>query len=131
MNDERNRDIIERYWPAFDSRDTAVMQEIAHDDLVTEWPQSGERIVGKDNCLVVLRNYPGGGPTRTDGRTIGSGDVWITESTLDYPSGQRTQFVTIFELRDGKIARLTEYFADPFEPPPWRLELVDFGTGSR
>jgi hypothetical protein len=44
---------------------------------------------------------------------------------LDYPGGQRSHFVSIFELRDGKIARLTEYFADPFEAPKWRLELVD------
>ena len=41
--------------PAFDARDASVKREIAHDDLVTEWPQSGERIVGEVNCLVVLR----------------------------------------------------------------------------
>lgn len=55
MNDEGNRGIIERYWPAFDNRNATVICEIAHDDLVTEWPQSGERIIGKDNCLVVRR----------------------------------------------------------------------------
>jgi hypothetical protein len=73
----------------------------------------------------VLRNYPGGGPVRTGRRTVGSGDVWVTESVLRYPNGQISHFVSIFELRDGKIARLTEYFADPFEPPRWRLQLVD------
>jgi hypothetical protein len=125
--DEPNRRVIDRYWPAFDARDAAVMREIAHDDLVTEWPQSGERIVGKENCLIVLRNHPGGGPVRTDRRTLGSGDVWITESILDYPGGHRSHFVSVFELRHGKIAKLTEYFADPFEPPRWRLELVDAG----
>lgn len=109
MNDEHNRGVIERYRPAFDARDATVMQEITHDDLVTEWPQSGERIVGKDNCLVLLRNYPGGCPTRTDRRTIGCGEVWISESMLDYPGGQRAHFVSIFKLRDGRIARLTEF----------------------
>lgn len=29
MSDERNRRIIERYWPAFDARDATVMREIA------------------------------------------------------------------------------------------------------
>lgn len=123
--DDSGARVIDAYWPAFDARDASVMHEIAHDDLVTEWPQSGERIVGRENCLVVLRSYPGGGPTRTPGRTLGCGDVWITESTLDYPGGQRTHFVTVFELRDGKLARLTEYFADPFQAPEWRLQLVD------
>lgn len=125
MNEDEGRTIIERYWPAFDARDSAAMAEIAHDDLITEWPQSDERIVGKDNCLIVLRNYPGGGPTRTGRRTLGSGDVWVTESVLGYPNGQTSHFVSIFELRDRKIARLTEYFADPFQPPRWRLQLVE------
>lgn len=124
MSDERNRAVIERYWPAFDSRDGPAVGEIAHDDLVTEWPQSGERIVGKENCVVVLRSYPGGGPTRTARRTIGSGNVWITESTLDYPNGETTFLVSVFELRDGRVARLTEFFADPFQPPEWRLQLL-------
>lgn len=59
MNDEGNRRTIDAYWPAFDARDATVMREIAHDELVTEWPQSGERITGRENCLVVLRNCPG------------------------------------------------------------------------
>jgi hypothetical protein len=123
--DEHNRAAVARYWPAFDARDGDTMRELAHDDLVTEWPQSGERILGKENCVTILRNYPGGGPTRSDRRTLGSGDLWVTESLLHYPNGRSSHFVSIIELRDGKIARLTEYFADPFEPPPWRLELVD------
>jgi hypothetical protein len=69
MNDEHNRGVVERYWPAFDARDATVMHELADDDLVTEWPQSGERIVGKDNCLVVLRNYRA--PRRQDRQAHG------------------------------------------------------------
>jgi hypothetical protein len=107
------------------------MRELAQDDLVTEWPQSGEQILGKENCVTILRNYPGGGPTRSEPRTMGSGDLWVTEAMLHYPNGRSSAFVSIIELRDGKIARLTEYFADPFEPPPWRLELVDSMWGPR
>ncbi|HEX7173544.1 MAG TPA: nuclear transport factor 2 family protein [Candidatus Limnocylindria bacterium] len=123
--DEPNREIIARYWPAFDSRDGEAMRALARDDLVTEWPQSGERIVGKENCVTILRNYPGGGPRRSERRTLGSGDVWVTESRLEYPNGQSSHFVSIFELKDGKLARLTENFADPFEAPAWRMEFVD------
>ena len=123
--DDRNRDVIARYWEAFDGRDGDAMREVAYDGLVTEWPQSGERIVGKENCVTILRSYPGGGPTRTERRTLGSGDLWITESILLYPNGRSSHFVSILELREAKIARLTEYFADPFDPPKWRMDLVD------
>jgi hypothetical protein len=33
--------------------------------------------------------------------------------------------VSIMELRDGKVARETHYFADPFEPPEWRARWVE------
>jgi hypothetical protein len=51
--------------------------------------------------------------------------VWVTESILEYPNGRSSHFVSIIELRDGRVARLTEYFADPFEPPKWRIDLVE------
>ena len=30
----------------------------------------------------------------------------------------------IFEFRDGRIARETAYWAEPFEAPEWRAEWV-------
>jgi hypothetical protein len=29
------------------------------------------------------------------------------------------------EFRDGKVARETQNFAGPFDPPPWRAEWVE------
>lgn len=33
--------------------------------------------------------------------------------------------VSFFELRDGLIWRITEYWPDPFEGPAWRSEWVE------
>jgi hypothetical protein len=35
------------------------------------------------------------------------------------------QSVSIMEFSDGKVARETQYFADPFEPGPSRAEWVE------
>jgi ketosteroid isomerase-like protein len=45
----------------------------------------------------------------------------------DSPDGDGipVSFVGIIEFRDGKIARMTEYFANPFEAPAWRADLVE------
>ncbi len=32
--------------------------------------------------------------------------------------------VSIMELRDGKVVRETQYFADPFAAPDWRSQRV-------
>lgn len=60
----------------------------------------------------------------TTRRILGSGDLWITEYVLSY-NEQPTQTVSIMEFRDGKVARETQYFADPFEPPAWRTQWVE------
>jgi hypothetical protein len=34
------------------------------------------------------------------------------------------RYVGIGEIRGGKIARVTEYFANPFEAPEWRKGMT-------
>jgi hypothetical protein len=57
-------------------------------------------------------------------RIIGSGDLWITEFILTY-DGKPSYTVSIMEFRDDKVARETQYFADPFVAPAWRAQWVE------
>jgi hypothetical protein len=41
--------ILDRYWEATLALDLVRVHEIYHDDVVVEFPQSGERILGKQN----------------------------------------------------------------------------------
>ena len=52
-------------------------------------------------------------------RILGGADVWVTEFVLTY-DGRPSYTVSIMEFSDGKVARETQYFADPFEPGPSR-----------
>jgi ketosteroid isomerase-like protein len=115
--------IVERYKQALQNQDMSVLDEIYADDAVQEWPQSGERIVGKANIKAINENYPGF-PKATERRTMGSGDIWILETELDY-DGQRFNSVSILEIKDGKIAKETDYFGSPFEAPEWRSQWVE------
>ena len=49
----------ECYFEAFERRDLDAFAELFHDDYVEEYPQSGERIRGKQNARAVNENYPG------------------------------------------------------------------------
>jgi SnoaL-like domain len=104
-----------------------LMQEHAADDFVQEWPQSGERLT-KENSMRLDENYSelsGTTPTFTYRRMLGGGDTFVVEGTIDYGDGIPVSYVGIGEMRDGKIAKMTEYFANPFEAPAWRAEYVD------
>jgi len=114
-----------RYWQALNDKDFGALKDMYTEDAVQEWPQSSERMVGRDNIIAVNENYPGF-PTATPRRTIASGDLLITETRLEYGSGVGTYHaISIFELRDGRIARETDYFGAPFEAPQWRAQWVE------
>ena len=57
-------------------------------------------------------------------RIFGAADLWITELVITYDA-QPSYTVSIMEFRDGKVARETQYFADPFEPGPSRAQWVE------
>ena len=118
-----NRAVIEAYWQAIRDGDMHRMADAYTDDAIQQWPQSGERVVGKANILAITENYPGL-PKATVRRLVGSGDLWVSEVTLEY-GGDRYEAVSILEMRDGKIARETDYFAAPFEAPQWRAQWTE------
>jgi ketosteroid isomerase-like protein len=127
-----NQEVIVKFRAAIESNDmgqmTRVTREHSTDDFVQEWPQSGERIVGRDASIKLDESYSqatGMTPKMAFRRTTGSGDVWVIEGTIDYGDGTPVSYVGIAEFRDGKVAKLTEYFANPFPAPEWRAGMVE------
>lgn len=106
---------------------TKLIQEYGTDDFVEEWPQSGERLT-KAASIRMAESYPamsGTTPKFTYRRMLGDGDLFVVEGTIDYGDGVPVSFVGVGEIRDGKITRVTEYFANPFEAPAWRADFVE------
>ncbi|MCA1833441.1 MAG: nuclear transport factor 2 family protein [Actinomycetota bacterium] len=115
---ENGRSIVEKFWGAVDSNDFAALGALYAEDAVQEWPQSGERVVGRANIIAINQSYPGL-PVATVRRVTGSDDVWVSEVSLSY-GRDRYECVSVFEVSGGMIVRETDYFAAPFEPPQWR-----------
>jgi ketosteroid isomerase-like protein len=123
MGAEENRQAVERLWQLTEKQDWDAAGELLHDEFVQEWPQSGERIRGRENSMAINKNYPGF-PAATVRRTLSGDDIVTSEVILDY-GGKVYQGVSIFEFRDGKIVSETDYFAEPFEAPAWRSQWVE------
>jgi ketosteroid isomerase-like protein len=132
MGEQENRATIERLSNAMKTGDVMafgrMMVEATTDDFVEEWPQSGERIRGRDQSRALMEHYPeqtGTSPRMTMRRLSGSGDVYVVEGTIDYGDGIPVSYIGIAEMRDGRVAKMTEYFANPFEAPAWRSQYVE------
>jgi ketosteroid isomerase-like protein len=124
MSEQENRDTLERYRQEFFERqDIDAIADLMHDDYVEEYPQSGERIRGKDNARTVYENYPSI-PDLIEYSYRISGDLAVIEMTLDY-DGNRMNVCDIVEFEDGKIKRATGYFGECFEAAEWRAQWVE------
>ena len=104
-----------------------LLQKWGTDDFVEEWPQSGERLT-KEASTRLAESYgemSGTSPKFTYKRMLGGGDVFVVEGTVDYGDGVPVSYVGIGEMRDGKVSKMTEYFANPFPAPEWRAPFVE------
>src|SRR5689334_19002915 len=123
MEDREIRAALDRHWAASDANDFEGEHQIYREDAVLEYPQSGERIRGRRK----IQSSRTAQPNRkrfTVRRIIGAGDLWVTEYVLTY-DGRPSYTVSIMELLDGKVARETQYFGEPFEPRPTRAQWVE------
>jgi hypothetical protein len=123
MNENEIRAALNRHWAASDANDFDVEHDIYRDDAILEYPQSGERIRGRHNIQASRVAQPES-KRFTVRRIVGAGALWVTEFILTY-NGRPSYTVSIMEFLDGKVARETQYFGDPFEPGPSRANLVE------
>ena len=123
MRDQEIRAALDQHWAASDANDFETEHLIYHDDAVLEYPQSGERTRGRSN----IQNQRASQPNKkrfSIRRIIGGGDLWVTEFVLTYDA-KPSYTVSIMEFTGNKVARETQYFADPFVAPSWRAQLVE------
>lgn len=120
------RAVLERFLASAEGGDLDAARTLLHDDLVMEWPQSGERFRGPDNALAAMmatevKPEPMGEP-----RIVGEGSVWVLMMPLAY-GGEPSHYVGVFEIDGGKIRRSTEYFGAPFAAQEGRARYADRG----
>jgi ketosteroid isomerase-like protein len=124
MSDAQDRATIDALVAAINGSDLAALDRVFTEDVVMEWPQSGERIRGGANRREIYSRLPSL-PHVTPRRVSGGGGFWALEASLDYGAGDPYQCVFLFTMRDGVIAREIAYWAKPFPAPDWRAPWVE------
>lgn len=141
-----NREVVEQFAQAMNTGDLDRAEQFLAEDVVEDYPQSGERIRGRANRRAVVENYPGRAeskivpgkigpivgedpwvmtPTMSLVRLNGSGERFTATGEIIYPNGDVWHLIELIELRDGKIAKITTYFAAPFPPAEYRAKFVE------
>lgn len=124
MADQDNQAVLKQHWAASASGDLESEHNIYDDNVLCEYPQSGERIRGRRNLQALRGHHPGKPSGFTVRRIVGSGNLWVTEYVITY-EGKPFQTVSIMEFKDGKVIHETQYFAEPFAAPADRRQWVE------
>jgi ketosteroid isomerase-like protein len=123
VRDQEIRVALDQHWAASDANDFETEHRIYHEDAVLDYPQSGERTRGRRNIQGQRASQPNK-KRFSIRRIIGGGDLWVTEFILTY-DGKPSYTVSIMEFSGEKVARETQYFADPFVAPASRAQWVE------
>jgi ketosteroid isomerase-like protein len=118
------QELVSAYWAAAEARDWAAFGDLLADDVVYEAPQSHERVSGKAAYLRFNREGFAGQWHLTIARIVADDHgaaSWIqmSESGDNYPG------LTFFEISDGRIARITDFWPQAYEPSADRAHLTE------
>jgi hypothetical protein len=127
LQEDHLREVLNAHWHAFAIGNLDAEHDIYDVNAICDYPQSGERILGRRNLQALRSHHPGKPSGFNVRRMLGAGNLWVTEYTITY-EGRPAYTVSIMEFRNGKVVHETQYFADPFDAPGWRSQWVQQST---
>ena len=119
-----DREVVERFFAASERGDADVIATLVDDEMVMEWPQSGERFVGRANVLAAMAAVEVKPEFAGQPRLIGSGGLWVLMVPLRYGTDV-LQYVAVLELEGSRIKRATGYWGSPFPAQDARAPFAD------
>lgn len=125
MADADTAAVVREFWRLMASNDFHAVGAVLTDDFVMEWPQSQERIRGRENFCRMNAEYPAGGRWQFRvNRLLTDGDGVVTQVSVS-DGRQCAEPISFFTVAAGRIARLVEYWPEPFAPAGNRRHLTE------
>ena len=118
-------DIAQDFWALMQTNDFASVADVLAPGFVLEWPQTRERIRGAERFVRMNAEYPAHGRWQfTVNRIVGGereavSDVSITDGV------QHARAISFFEVADGRVQNVVEYWPEPYDAPANRAHLVE------
>jgi hypothetical protein len=119
-----NKGLVVTFIESLDARDWATWSDLLHEEVVYELPQTRERIIGRDRYLQLNQEYPGEWHLRLKVALADEvhGVAWFD---WELPDEETADGMAFFGFDDGLIASVTDFWPEPYEPPPGREHLVE------
>ena len=118
-------EVIRKFWCLMSTNDFHSVAEVLAPEFVLEWPQSKERIRGAERFARMNQEYPAHGRWQFSiNRLVGGVSEAVSDVTIT-DGVQVARAISFFTVAEGKIARLVEFWPEPYAAPSNRAHLVE------
>jgi ketosteroid isomerase-like protein len=117
---------VTEIWRRLQARDWDGLTELLAEDLVIDWPNTRQRIRGRDAYVEFNRAYPEGWTIEVVNVLV-QGRIVVSEVRVPHSTLGRFDLVSILEVDNGRVVGGREYWMDEVaEPiPPERTRWLE------
>jgi hypothetical protein len=123
--DKHPAQVVEQFWSLMASNDFRSVGSVLADEYVLEWPQSKERIRGRDNFASMNQEYPAHGRWQFIVNKLVASDHEVVTDVSVSDGVVLARVISFFTVQSGLIARQVEYWPDEYPAPEARKHLVE------
>lgn len=115
-------DVISQLWERIDQRNWAALGELLHEDVLLEYPVSGEIFRGRANVVAINAEYPDGWSIQLL-RVVADGEDVVSEVEVPMEGVGTFRVASFWTVRSGRVLQAREYWTSlgADDPPAWRL----------
>ena len=125
MTDSNASAVVREFWRRMATNDFPSVAALLSPDFVLEWPQSRERIRGPERFVRMNVEYPAHGRWSFTVHRVVGGDGEATSDVTVTDGVVVARAVTFFSLHEGRVARIVEYWPEPYAAPSSRAHLTE------
>jgi ketosteroid isomerase-like protein len=116
---------VREFWRLMGTNDFDAVKRVLAPGFVLEWPQSRERIRGGGDFARMNAEYPSHGPWRFEIRRLVASEASVVTLVQVTDGTTSADAVSFFDVENGRITRLVEYWPEPYPAPAHRSHLVE------
>ena len=114
--------IVEEFWKLMATNDFRSVGSLLAEDFMLDWPQSGERIRGRDNYAAMNEQYPAKGLwTFTINRIAGNDDEAVSDVSVT-DGVQQARAISFFTVEKARSRQWSSSGRNPLLP--WTIENI-------
>lgn len=123
MNTAEN--IVREFWRLMATNNFASVKQVLAENFVLEWPQTNELLRGPENFARMNSEYPAQGLWNFKIQRLVASSTDVVTHVAVTDGAQAAEAISFFQVADGKVIRLIEYWPESYAPPSNRAHLTE------